>query len=69
MSCSYCKPFKMWRVSLLEKQQWFVDEAAARQYARERADIELDGIPFIDSYLVSDSHDVMELLNEYGPNT
>ena len=38
----------VWRVQSGGVTRWFREEHAARQYAKDRFDIDLDGVPFLD---------------------
>jgi hypothetical protein len=37
----------VWRVSSGNHTKWFWEERDARQYAKDRYEIDLDGIPFV----------------------
>ena len=37
----------VWRVSSGAHTKWFRDERDARDYARDRYDIDLEGVPFV----------------------
>lgn len=51
----------VYRVSQGSHTRWFTDEGDAKEYARIRYDIELDGIPFVAEL---DHRELMVRLNE-----
>ena len=51
----------VYRVSQGSHTRWFTDEGDAKEYARVRYDIELDGIPFLAEL---DHKELMVRLNE-----
>ena len=51
----------VWRVQSGSHARWFFEEHDARQYAKARYDIDLDGIPFVSELT---DRDLMVRVNE-----
>jgi hypothetical protein len=51
----------VWRVSQGSHNRWFADEGDAKQYAKDRYDSHLDGIPFVESI---DAREMIARINE-----
>ena len=51
----------VFRVSQGSHNRWFADEGDAKQYANDRFDTHLDGIPFVESI---DAREMMVRINE-----
>ena len=49
----------MWVVSVGSSKTYFYDEGDAREYARDRYDYDIDGVPFISTVTLSEA--IMEL--------
>ena len=45
----------MWVVSTGSSKTYFYDEGDAREYARDRFDFDLDGVPFISTVTLSEA--------------